>query len=407
MPEPKRAKAAPRAPRPARVEREAPVVSPLRGRIPQLPAVQAGLLRDFFAQPQVWALRDGGALRFSPGRAGPADATFVVDADGTPLAVSFHRSDDGLRDAAVAPAGEPDPDGPEPAAVARRADDGLRWSDYQGRARMLAWSLAHETQLMLLSDGMAVALLPTGALDDGIEAAADTAAIDAIDAAQRLWLGFSLETGNPDEPASIAITRGSIRLPQAWLPRLLEIAEQPFVDDPPPDLGPWRQWPAHVSIRLVGPQLAADEWQALRLADVIVAGHRTRPLQLLARGAGRGWPLAGTAAGWRVDGVSHALHTIPRESPAMNDVDPTANAPAASNDPDAAARALPVSIEFELGQLEMGLGELSNLQPGYVFTLPTHLEGANVTIRANGRIAGRGEVVAVGDTLGVRVLSWT
>ena len=34
------------------------------------------------------------------------------------------------------------------------------------------------------------------------------------------------------------------------------------------------------------------------------------------------------------------------------------------------------------------------------------LEGANVTIRANGQAVGRGEVVAVGDTLGVRLLWW-
>ena len=35
------------------------------------------------------------------------------------------------------------------------------------------------------------------------------------------------------------------------------------------------------------------------------------------------------------------------------------------------------------------------------------LEGANVTIRANGQPVGHGEVVAVGDTLGVRLLWWS
>lgn len=405
MPEPKRAKPAPRVQRAIRIEREPTPATSIRGRIPGVPAVQAGLLRAFFDQPQVWALRDGGALRFSPGHPGPADATFLVDADGTTLAVAFHQADGGMHGSAP-------------------RDAGLHWNDYSGRSRMLAWSLAHETQLMLLSDGMAVALLPTGALDDaGSDAGAAHPALTVATAGdddghatphdagadrdQDLWLGFALETGNPDEPSSLAVTRGNVRVPQAWLTRLLEIAEQPFADDPPPDLGPWRSWPTHVSIRLVGPDLAAAEWQALRPGDVIVAGHRTRPLRLLARAAGRGWPLAGTAAGWRVDGVPYSIQTIPRESPAMNDADPVATPAPAAGDPDAAARDLPVSIEFELGQLEMGLGELSNLQPGYVFTLPTHLEGANVTIRANGRQAGRGEVVAVGDTLGVRLLSWT
>lgn len=69
-------------------------------------------------------------------------------------------------------------------------------------------------------------------------------------------------------------------------------------------------------------------------------------------------------------------------------------------------RGLPVQLDFEVGQLQLSVGELAALQPGYVFALPAHLEGANVVIRANGRAAGRGEVVAVGDTLGVRLLSW-
>jgi type III secretion protein Q len=73
---------------------------------------------------------------------------------------------------------------------------------------------------------------------------------------------------------------------------------------------------------------------------------------------------------------------------------------------DAATRSLPVLVEFELGRLELTMGELAGLQPGYVFPLPAFVEGANVTIRANGRVSGRGELVAVGDTLGVRLVSW-
>lgn len=88
-----------------------------------------------------------------------------------------------------------------------------------------------------------------------------------------------------------------------------------------------------------------------------------------------------------------------------HDGDVPAEAPSAlSPDP---ARSLPVQVEFELGRTEMSIGELADLQPGYVFPLATPLEGASVTIRANGRIAGRGELVAVGETLGVRLLSWS
>ena len=41
-----------------------------------------------------------------------------------------------------------------------------------------------------------------------------------------------------------------------------------------------------------------------------------------------------------------------------------------------------------------------------MFPVPAQLEGANVTIRANGEAVGQGELVSVGDTLGVRLLGW-
>src|SRR3546814_20248566 len=72
----------------------------------------------------------------------------------------------------------------------------------------------------------------------------------------------------------------------------------------------------------------------------------------------------------------------------------------------ALVRNLPVQLAFDIGRLEVSVGDLASLQPGYVFALPAQLQGANVTIRANGRTAGRGEVVAMGDTIGVRLLSW-
>ena len=80
---------------------------------------------------------------------------------------------------------------------------------------------------------------------------------------------------------------------------------------------------------------------------------------------------------------------------------------ASATDLDALARQLPVDIAFEIGRSELRVGELSALQPGYVFPLAGPLEGANVTIRANGQAVGQGEVVAVGDTLGVRLLWWS
>lgn len=73
-------------------------------------------------------------------------------------------------------------------------------------------------------------------------------------------------------------------------------------------------------------------------------------------------------------------------------------------DEDAADLAdLPVRLVFDVGRLEMPLGELEAVGPGYVFELghgPSH----SVDILANGRKVGTEEMVRVGEVIGVRVL---
>lgn len=73
------------------------------------------------------------------------------------------------------------------------------------------------------------------------------------------------------------------------------------------------------------------------------------------------------------------------------------------NERDASIDDLPLRLVFELGQVELTLAELESLGPGYLFTLardPAH----PVDLVVNGRRIGEGEIVAVGDTLGVRIL---
>ncbi|WP_242111939.1 type III secretion system cytoplasmic ring protein SctQ [Luteimonas aquatica] len=350
--------------------------APVRGRLPSLQPVQAQALRRFFGAAQRWFLNDGGLLTFSPGAAGNAGETFGVDADGSVLP---------LRLDAAAP-----------------LQPGLRWSDYGGRSRMLAWSLAHEPQLMRLSEGLGISLLP-------VESPSGAALLESDE--DGLWLDFAID----DEPAEDgapqpARTRGAVRFPTAWLDRLLARAEPIYVDDPLPEIEQWLHLPAQVALECAGPVLDQDEWDELQVGDVILAGNRRAPAVFEAHASGRAWPLAPTAAGWRVEAEARTVTTprYPEPSIMMNDPELTPedggeDTPAAEDHP---ARRLPVQLVFDIGQIEMTVGDLASLQPGYVFALPSHLEGANVTIRANGSRAGRGEIVAVGDTLGVRLLSW-
>lgn len=66
---------------------------------------------------------------------------------------------------------------------------------------------------------------------------------------------------------------------------------------------------------------------------------------------------------------------------------------------------LPVQLVFDVGQLEINVGQLRTLGAGYTFELPA-VPDRLVTIRANAREVGAGELVDLGDKLGVRIISW-
>lgn len=354
--------------------------APLRDRIPALRPAQAETLRKLFASAQCWPLQDERMLCVAPGRKpGGLGGVFELDGDGTAVAVRFDRN--GLRAADAAGQALPE------------------WSDYRGRARLLAWSLAYEQPLVRLSEALGLPLLPVA------ELAPDADADAGHDA---LWLAFSIEDMyEVEDPAAAQYHSGELRVPTAWLGRMLARTEPLDPDHPQPDLAPWQALPAPVSIRCTGPTLTATAWTQLRPGDVLVLGTRSQPPRFEARANGRRWPVVSAAHGWQVEGAMQSIPTL-LESSAMTEHD-TPDATDATEDggADAATRNLPVLVEFELGRLELTMGELAGLQPGYVFALPGYVEGANVTIRANGRVSGRGEVVAVGDTLGVRLLSWS
>ena len=378
------AKAAPakRRGRRARAAPKAPEPQPLRGRIPALAPAHAQALRGFFSAPHSWLLGDGGLLHFTPGRPTVPAETFELDAEGTRI---------GLRLQATAVA----------------IGDGLHWGDFKGPSRILAWSLAHEAHLMRVSEALGVALTPLLEADgDAVPDAGD----DAV------WLDFLVEDDYPEDDPDAArrapALQGTLRLPVNWLERLLARAEPPFADELPPPLGRWRQLAAAVSIGFEIPPLAPADWDALAPGAVVVVGRGGRRPAFHARSSGRAWPLAPVAGGWQVEGPAQLLART-QESPPMseNQSPPDAAGDGADEaqapvDPEAGTRALPVQVTFEIARVEMPVGKLADLQPGHVFPVPAQLEGANVTIRANGEAVGQGELVSVGDTLGVRLLGW-
>ena len=354
--------------------------APLRGRIPVVPPAHAQALRTFFSAPHSWLLADHGLVMFMPGRPGAADEIFELDAEGTRIGVRLQ-------------------------ATAAAIGEGLHWSEFSGSSRILAWSLAHENQLMRLSEALGVALTPLLEADAGE---------DPVDAA--LWLDFLIDDEPPAEDPDAARRapglHGSLRLPAEWLPRLLTRAEPPFEGQTPPRLGRWSKIPASVSLQFAIPPLTPADWAGLTPGAVFVVGRGGRRPAFQAHACGQSWPLAPTGAGWRIEGPAQPIPRMHEDS-TMTDTPSEAvadgdqgEAAAPPPDPEAAVRGLPAQVVFEIGRLEMPVGKLAELQPGYVFPVPAQLEGANVTIRANGEAVGQGELVSVGDTLGVRLLSW-
>lgn len=78
------------------------------------------------------------------------------------------------------------------------------------------------------------------------------------------------------------------------------------------------------------------------------------------------------------------------------------------SDPDTSAAShllddIAVRLTFDVGDREITLGDLRSIQPGYVFNLGRDPKSL-VSIRANGRLVGEGELVDIEGRLGVSVL---
>ncbi|WP_395687942.1 type III secretion system cytoplasmic ring protein SctQ [Caenimonas koreensis] len=67
---------------------------------------------------------------------------------------------------------------------------------------------------------------------------------------------------------------------------------------------------------------------------------------------------------------------------------------------------VPVRLTFDLGEREISLGDLRSLQPGYLFNLGRDPR-STVSIRANGRLIGEGELVDIEGRVGVSVLRFS
>ena len=66
--------------------------------------------------------------------------------------------------------------------------------------------------------------------------------------------------------------------------------------------------------------------------------------------------------------------------------------------------ALELPIAFEIDTARVSLAELAGIRPGYVIELDTALSEATVRMVCHGQTIGQGQLIAVGEQLGVRII---
>lgn len=81
---------------------------------------------------------------------------------------------------------------------------------------------------------------------------------------------------------------------------------------------------------------------------------------------------------------------------------PTA-APASAEQHKVSAKDIPITITVEVGRVQISVQKLLELQPGNLLELDIHPENG-VDLVVHGKIIGKGELLKIGDTLGVRIL---
>jgi type III secretion system YscQ/HrcQ family protein len=334
---------------------------PVRERLPRLAPSKAAALRALFCNRDVLMLEGDPATSwaFSPA---PFASPHGVLLRGACEEISLSLSDDELTEHL----------------------DVREWWDYDGASRLPAWTLAHAPFLDALGRAVREPLLP--------QAWSDTAA-SLCDSVSTVSLTFTAAATDG------RVTSGVLRMSAAMASRLAGSPDW----RPPQQMHRWAALPATLRIQLRAMPFPRRELNAAEIGDVLVLGRRAhcwRNLHLLATRA-RGAPC------WNAcydDGRVTIVDGAPYFSAEVNMMDPT---PEATDTP-VAARALenvPVTVDFELGSLLLPLGELAALKPGYVFQLAGRLDEARVVIRANGARVGCGELVAVGDVLGVQLLA--
>ena len=131
--------------------------------------------------------------------------------------------------------------------------------------------------------------------------------------------------------------------------------------------------------------MADQRCQQKRAAVAVIAEHLVAPVDLTAAGAqiaARPTRAHGSLWEWSMENGGDRSRADVLQKADLDDI--------------------PVKLLFELGRIELSLAEIRQLAPGALVPLQRPLEDS-VDILANGRRIGRGNLVQIGDSLGIRI----
>lgn len=160
-----------------------------------------------------------------------------------------------------------------------------------------------------------------------------------------------------------------------------------------PDTGTaWDALPIPMALVLGWVDLAAGTLPQIEARDVLVLDEC-----LLSRGGQELMVHLGNHLGLRCEIDGPALRVLEGVKEIMSDATVSMAAGGGVLDD------IPVRLTFDVGEREISLGDLKSLLPGYVFNLGRDPKSV-VSIRANGRLIGEGELVDIEGRIGVSVL---
>jgi len=296
-------------------------------------------------------------------------------------------------------------------AVTLVADDwchdiGARdWSEYTGESRPIAWSAAHEALVEHLG----------ALLGDAVKVSRESTALPPPLRVVRVGFRVAADEGSADGLLALPVEAAQV-LASDSLRRRQSACPSHFADLALP-MGVW----------LRDIEIGSGNLGAMAYGDILIVGQRDA-LSLAVRlesGQGRSWRAVAQA---HIEGArlviddarfiplhkrteDHDMTDESEDNKATADGEKATGEEANESGPDKKRASsdtvgqanIPVRVDLQLGDVALTVGELTSIQPGYVIDLEQKLEEASVDLYVAGQRVGRGQMVAIGDSLGVHI----